>query len=62
MVALPVVNSAVERELATLRARRERIIAQMQKLEEYVNATPANEEKLAELMRDHSISLKNYQS
>jgi capsular exopolysaccharide synthesis family protein len=34
----------------------------MQKLEEYVNATPANEEKLAELMRDHSISLKNYQS
>jgi len=61
-VALPVVNSAVERELATLRARREKIIAQMQKLEEYVNATPANEEKLAELVRDHSISLKNYQS
>jgi polysaccharide chain length determinant protein (PEP-CTERM system associated) len=60
--ALPVVNSAVERKLATLRARRERIIAQMQKLEEYVNATPANEEKLAELMRDHRISLKNYQS
>jgi uncharacterized protein involved in exopolysaccharide biosynthesis len=59
---LPVVTSSVERELPTLRARRERIIAQMQKLEEYVNATPANEEKLAELMRDHSISLKNYQS
>ncbi len=60
--ALPVVNSAVERDLTTLRARRERLITQMQKLEEYVNATPANEEKLAELMRDHSISLKNYQS
>ncbi len=60
--ALPVVNFAVERELATLRTRREKIIAQVQKLEEYVNATPANEEKLAELMRDHSISLKNYQS
>src|SRR5215831_19518028 len=60
--ASPVVNSAIERELATLRARRERIIAQMQKLEEYVNTTPINEEKLAELMRDHSISLKNYQS
>src|SRR5215813_9903084 len=60
--ALPVVNAAVERERATLRARRERIIAQIQKLEEYVNATPGNEEKLAELMRDHSISLKNYQS
>jgi succinoglycan biosynthesis transport protein ExoP len=60
--ALPVINAAVERERATLRARRERIIAQMQKLEEYVSATPANEEKLAELMRDHSISLKNYQS
>ena len=54
--------STIEREIATLRARRERLIAQMQKLEEYVNATPANEEKLAELMRDHSISLKNYQS
>jgi capsular exopolysaccharide synthesis family protein len=62
VAALPVVNSAVERELATLRVRRERIIAQMHKLEEYVNATPANEEKLAELMRDHSISLQNYQS
>gem|GEM_PF-289811 len=62
VAALPVVNAAVERELATLRAKRERIIAQMQKLEEYVNATPANGEKLAELMRDHSISLKNYQS
>jgi polysaccharide biosynthesis transport protein len=62
VAALPVVNAAVERELATLRARREKIIAQMHKLEEYVNATPANEEKLAELMRDHSISLKNYQS
>jgi succinoglycan biosynthesis transport protein ExoP len=60
--ALPVVHFAVERELATLRTRREKIITQMQKLEEYVNATPANEEKLAELMRDHSISLKNYQS
>src|SRR5262249_53314997 len=34
--ALPVVNAAGERERATLRARRERIIAQMQKLEEYV--------------------------
>ena len=54
--------STIEREIATLRARRERLIAQMQKLEEYVNATPVNEEKLAELMRDHSISLKNYQS
>jgi succinoglycan biosynthesis transport protein ExoP len=62
VAGLPVVNAAVERELATLRARRERIIAQMQNLEEYVNATPANGEKLAELMRDHSISLKNYQS
>jgi capsular exopolysaccharide synthesis family protein len=62
VAALPVVNAAVERELATLRAKRERIIAQMQKLEEYVNATPANGEKLAERMRDHSISLKNYQS
>jgi len=63
VAALPVVNSsAIEREIAALRARRERLIAQMQKLEEYVNATPANEEKLTELMRDHSISLKNYQS
>jgi len=60
--AVPITNSAVEREFAALRTRRERLIAQMQKLEEYVNATPANEEKLAELMRDHSISLKNYQS
>lgn len=60
--ASPVVNTAVERERTTLRARRERIIAQMQKLEEHVNATPANEEKLTELIRDHSISLKNYQS
>jgi len=60
--ALPLVNAAIERDLTTLRARRERLITQMQKLEEYVNATPANEEKLAELMRDHSISLKNYQS
>jgi len=60
--ALPVVNSAVERELATLRTRREKIIAQMQKLEEYVNATPVNEEKVADLLRDHSTSLENYQS
>ena len=62
MAALPVVEAAGERERATLRARRERIIAQMKKLEEHVNATPANEEKLTELIRDHSISLKNYQS
>jgi capsular exopolysaccharide synthesis family protein len=62
VAALPVVNSAVERELAALRARRKQLIAQMHKLEEYVNATPANEEKLAELMRDHSIFLNNYQS
>jgi uncharacterized protein involved in exopolysaccharide biosynthesis len=36
--ALPVVNAAVKREIATLHARRKKIIAQMHKLEEYVNA------------------------
>src|SRR5262249_27631079 len=45
VAALPAGNSTVERDLTTLRARRERLITQMQKLEEYVNATPANEEK-----------------
>jgi capsular exopolysaccharide synthesis family protein len=62
VAALPAVNAAVERELATLRAKRERIIVQIHKLEEYANATPVNAEKLAELTRDHSISLQNYQS
>jgi polysaccharide biosynthesis transport protein len=62
VAALPVVKTAVERELTTLRARRARLTAQIHKLEEYVNATPAHEEKLAELMQDHSIALQNYQS
>lgn len=62
LAALPSGNATAERHLAGLRERRDRILAQMQKLEAYVNSTPANEEKLTELTRDHSISLKNYQS
>lgn len=52
----------LERELVVLRSRREKAIAQIQKLEEHVNSTPANEEKLTELTRDYGMSLKNYQA
>lgn len=54
-------NVALERDLAAQRARREKIIAQIQDLERRVEGTPANDEKLTELTRDHSISLKSYQ-
>jgi polysaccharide biosynthesis transport protein len=54
-------NATTERELAALRAKRDKISAEMQKRDEAVNATPANEERLTILTRDYSISLKNYQ-
>ncbi len=48
------------RELGVLRARRDKVIEQMRQFEKHVAATPANEEKLLELTRDHSTALKSY--
>lgn len=48
------------RELGVLRARRDKVIEQMRQLEKFVAATPANEEKLLELTRDHSTALNSY--
>ncbi|MGE3539921.1 MAG: GumC family protein [Candidatus Tectimicrobiota bacterium] len=52
--------TAAGRELVALRARRDRVTEQMRQLEAQVAATPANEEKLQALTRDHSTSLKSY--
>jgi polysaccharide biosynthesis transport protein len=62
LATLSAANSATERNLAVLRSRHGQISTQMRKLEESVNATPANEEKLTALTRDYGMTLRNYQS
>jgi succinoglycan biosynthesis transport protein ExoP len=61
MAVSSAVNAATERELAALRAKRDKISAEMHKRDEAISATPAHEERLTVLTRDYSISLKNYQ-
>jgi polysaccharide chain length determinant protein (PEP-CTERM system associated) len=54
--------SQVNSRLQILRQREAEIIRQIKSLEQRVEQTPANEQRLADVRRDYDISLKNYQA
>ncbi|MBI5644318.1 MAG: hypothetical protein HY954_12690 [Deltaproteobacteria bacterium] len=54
--------SAVGSELSNLRQREVQIRKQIADFEKRVESTPSSEQKQADLLRDHKISLDNYQA
>ncbi|MBI1911411.1 MAG: hypothetical protein HYS21_05365 [Deltaproteobacteria bacterium] len=54
--------STVKSQLAALRQRESEIRRQIKDYERRIDNTPANEQKQADILRDHRISLANYQA
>lgn len=54
--------TALKAQITTLNHRKDSIRKQINVFEKYVEQTPANEQRMADLNRDYSISLRNYQA